>query len=112
MNTKMIENTADHFEDEKYLERLSRKTPSSVWVLVIENKYGTQITAHSTAQNANNALYAYCAEWWDEFITEKYGVITELDRAEVIEAYFDYYASFHIYPEWYLLEECKLDDNL
>ena len=81
----------------------------AVWILVIDNKYGTHTSAHRSEEGAKQALYAYCTEWWDEGIDEQYGLLASMNRDDAIDAYFDAWS--HAFDaEWYILEPHILED--
>ncbi len=66
-----------------------------VYLLVIDHKRGTDISAHRTAEGAANALRAYCADWWDK---ESGGKPRPSDN-DLIDSYFtetDYSENYEI----------------
>ena len=81
---------------------------ATVWVLAIDHKHGTDISVHTTEKGARKALYQYCAEWWGEDLDKKYGPLKDLERDDVIQAYFDFFQMWSN-PEWYILECHQLE---
>ena len=81
----------------------------SAWVLLINHKHGQNISVHATEEGAQQALHAYCRDWWDEGIIEQYGKPEDLSREEFIDAYFDCHEHC-LDAEWYLLEEQQIED--
>jgi len=57
----------------------------SVWVLTIENKYGSDTTVYSSHERAFHALVEYCKELWDQADDSP----MPEDANELVEAYFE-----------------------
>lgn len=94
MPTKMTPTTT-------HAQRLSKQ---NVWVLIIDHQHGTDISVHASCQDARQALYAYCAQQWDDGLTKQYGALSKLSLEAAIDAYFDAWGMAWDY-EYYLLEE-------
>lgn len=69
----------------------------TVWVLMIEHRYGFNHYVNKTKEGMLSALEEYCREWWDELEIEDE---IPSDRVELIEMYFDL-----VYEEWYTCDE-------
>ncbi len=85
-----------------------------IWILNISTKYGNNYSAHLTLEQAQENLYGYVKEYWDDGLTEQYGTVEILTKEETIDAYFDAWGSA-LDPEYYELESLELnfpDQNL
>ena len=77
------------------------------WILNISTKYENSYSAHVTLERAQEKLYDYVIEYWDDGLTEQYGAIENLSKKETIDAYFDAW-KLALDPEFYELEELEL----
>lgn len=76
------------------------------WVLKISNKYENSYSVHVLLEQAQQKLYDYVMEYWDDGLTEQYGSTEKLSKKEAIYAYFDAWA-FALDPEFYELEQVE-----
>ena len=58
-----------------------------VWVLAIEHRHGTDLTAHHTEDHARQWLREWVGQWWHE-IADLTGDLAAIDETEAVEAYF------------------------
>jgi hypothetical protein len=83
------------------------KPTTSVWLLALETKHGTDTYAFSTEEKGKQALREYVAEEVEKLEEEdKEGVPTDPD--ELVAWWFDDVGTFR---EWYDLEEHVIDDE-
>lgn len=75
----------------------------SIWILVIDHKYGTDTYAFSNEETARAKLDAYMHEWWDDKSVDP----ATLSHEERVERYF--YG--HPDCEWYVLRPVTIDGN-
>lgn len=74
--------------------------PETVFVLMIEHRYGFDHYANLTHEGATQVLSDYVAEWWDE--RDDLGEMPA-DAWKAINEY------FYDHPdEWYILDEVEL----
>ena len=78
-----------------------------VWILIIDNNHGSDVSVHASHECAMQSLYKYCSDEWDDGLDEQYGTLKELSRGETIDAYFDAW-NVSLNWEWYLLEEREI----
>lgn len=65
----------------------TKTMPETVWALVIENEYSTEVSLHCTEEQGKDAQYAYVQEWWGQDIGEDTSMPT--DRDEAIREYYE-----------------------
>lgn len=58
----------------------------AVFVTVITHKYGTDHYVNFTREGANQILFAYVQEWWDDYME---GIKIPKDPKKAIKAYFE-----------------------
>jgi hypothetical protein len=66
----------------------------TVWVLVIDHRYGYNHYVNKTNEGMLNALAEYCREWWSDLDLNEGSMPS--DRGELIDKYFE-----NVYQEWY-----------
>lgn len=56
-------------------------------VLIIDHKYGQDISIHATEDSARKSLYEWASQWWDELN----GVddISEFTQQQAVDCYFE-----------------------
>ena len=74
--------------------------PETVWVVMIEHKYGFDHWVHLSKEGAVKTLVCFITEWWDESYGEK-----PEDDWDLICQYFD-----NVEEEWYIMDEITLED--
>lgn len=79
-----------------------------VWVLLIENGHGSNISVHCTEEAAMQSLFEYCANEWDDGVEDQCGPLDALRQDEAIEAYFDTWGN-GFNPEWYTLKKVNTE---
>src|SRR5690242_20173653 len=53
------------------IEKLEKAAEArKVWVLVVDQKHGTEITVHRTQEGAGKAIFAYCDQFWAQQFAE------------------------------------------
>lgn len=72
---------------------------NGVYALIIQTKFGTDVTVYSTLDKARDSLYEFVEEWWDE----------DTDIPEDKSKAIDYYFTYHDCDEWYDIEYCSID---
>jgi hypothetical protein len=78
----------------------------TVWVLAIDHRHGTDITAYGSEEAARSALAAYVDQWWEELADRDAGTLEPPDdRDEMIDNYFEAAA------EWSEPESYRLESN-
>ncbi|SHG87828.1 hypothetical protein [Bradyrhizobium erythrophlei] len=79
---------------------LVQKTNTRVWVLVIDHKHGTTVTAHPSRAAADGAVHDHCDEWWDH----EFGAETRPADDELVSRYWEKMSERG--EEWHVIEEC------
>lgn len=92
---------------DKALETTASTKPgkTNLLALVIDHKYGTDVSIFKTETEALNALYEYVAEYWNDRC-DKDDLIENYSRERAIEHY------FHEMPfvdEWYVTQDVSID---
>lgn len=82
---------------------LVQKVPTKVWVLVIDHKHGTVVTAHSSRAALDDELHDYCAEFWER----EFGPEERPADSELVERYWERMSERG--EEWHVVEECEVD---
>ncbi len=83
---------------------LRASAPPTVWVLVIDTKHGTTVTAHRSRAALDAELYKYCdLSWRIEFADSR----PADDR--LIAEYWDRMSSDG--EEWHAIRECEVSDG-
>lgn len=79
---------------------------STIWVLVIEHRYGFNHYANRTKEGMFETLADYIREWWDEhdYLMDSFDEIPT-DRQKLINAYFE-----NVDDEWYTFDEVIVKD--
>ena len=81
---------------------------TTVWVLTITHKHGTDVRAFATEDGALNALGDYTGEWWESVAdvgsSDGSPVPEPTDRDERITRYFE-----QIGDEWFTLEQVTIE---
>ena len=85
------------------IQQIPETMEETVWVLVIEHRYGFNHYVNKTKEGMLSTLASYCEEWWDELDPEV-GLLPS-EQQEVIDVYFD-----HIYEEWYTYDQVTVHD--
>ena len=62
-----------------------------IWILIIQHKYGDNISAFQTQEEANTELYTYVENNWCSHLEDEQGPITAIAQDKAIEHYFEYY---------------------
>jgi hypothetical protein len=75
-----------------------------VWVLIIDTKHGTDVSAHASKPAADRALFNYCDQFWSQEFSED-----RPDDDNLVRAYWDRQSERG--EDWYKLEECEVDGN-
>jgi hypothetical protein len=81
---------------------VTENTPLKVWVLIVDHKHGTNVTAHPTREAAESANRDYCDEWWDR----EFGAETRPSGDQIAAEYWRRMSERG--EEWHLIEECEL----
>ena len=84
------------------------ESTGSVWVLFVDHKHGSNISAHTSEESALESLYQYCSDEWDEGLNSQYGRLNDLNREQAIEAYFDAH-NLAFDSEWYILKKLHIE---
>jgi hypothetical protein len=73
-----------------------------VYVLVIDHKHGTDVSAYATEEKLNAALFAYCDQWWDR----EYGSEDRPPNNKLVTTYWERMSIDG--DEWHVIEECEI----
>ncbi len=77
----------------------------NIFVTVWDHKYGTDIAAFKTAEQAEEYRQEIAAEQWDDEIGG--GEEKPTDPEDLADAYFGEFDHFH--NEWFESQECKVN---
>ena len=81
-------------------------TPAFVYVLTVEHRHGTNVSAHASREHAEAALWEYVTDWWVEaFPNEPLPEPADGNFWPHIDRYFEVHGA----DEWHNIQQCQIE---